>query len=270
MKTSIFVPTNRLGGLDVLENSLVVQSAQADVLIVCDEHYLDRENFWDAIAYENSFINCEVMVPPVIDGENKRNLARAYNYAAELSLFYECDLMISWQDYIHIPVHGIERFQRVYQELGDDYLYTGLTSISKTPGVEEVTQPNNIYSVFKHPYSRVSMPTEIQWWDVRYYMYEEQFKASPTIVTNDVNHWEANWAAIPVKLFERGLRWNEEYDKGYAYENNDLAKRAVHEYGCQILIDKGNHAVSLPHFDYWPQEKEDLITYSNRSRFEGE
>lgn len=268
MTVAVFIPTNRPGGLDVTNESLRRQTYKEVLLIVCDE--LRRDAHWKVMALNAGFTHqARCMVPPAINKNSgeKRNLARAYNKAAQYAIEWECDLLISLQDYIWIPDDGIERFVELHQKIGHKkLLYTGLTSISADPLIDKVENLNGVYTIFKEPFK--GKPSEISWHDVRYTeIFAEYFKEATVIQTNDPNSWEANWAAVPVELLKDGLRWDEQYDLGYACENNDLARQAINM-GCSIVIDSKNHAISLPHFTYWPQEKEDLKLYNNKERYD--
>jgi hypothetical protein len=57
-------------------------------------------------------------------------------------------------------------------------------------------------------------------------------------------------------LFRRGLKWDEDYDKGIACENNQLALDARLRYNARIVLDGLNHAISLPHRTYFEEEEQ--------------
>lgn len=248
---AIFIPTKRYGGIDIIEASLKRQTYKNFTLYVCDE--LERNFYWERIGTRLGFdVTC--IHPPWFSAKtHKRNLARSYNIAAEDATNDGADLFVSLQDYIWLPEDGLERFVKNYEANGDRYLYTGLTSISSDPGNYDIYDPCGSYTIFKEPYT--DRPKLIAWKDIRATtFYNGYFEAGTYILTiGDPNHFEANWAAIPTSLFEEGLRWDEEYDKGVACENNQLALDAITSYGCQIILDGKNHAISLPHRDYFDE-----------------
>lgn len=264
-KTSLFIPTCRPGGIDVFEHCLKTQTEKPDVLVVCDN--LKRKSFWKTVAAWNNIDEFVYIDPPLIFGEYKRNLARAYNLACEESIYRNCDLLISLQDYIWIPEYGIQRFKFLHKKLGNKFLYTGLCSIGESSKNELYSLDDN-YSIFKNNYS--GKPDQILWKDVRYELYSSYIEGTPDgiITTNDPNHYEMNWAAFPLKLYQEGLLWDEEMDYGMACENNLLAFEAINKYDCNVVLDHKNWAISLPHFTYFPADKEALVKFNNIERYE--
>ena len=81
-------------------------------------------------------------------------------------------------------------------------------------------------------------------------------------------HWEANWAAVPVKYLKMGVRWTPIYDLGVAYENMDFAQQIVEKFNCDVWLDTENEAISLPHKEYFEGEREDIAEHSNRELYE--
>ncbi len=261
-KVAVFVPTHRVGGLDVLKASLDRQTVKPDVVIVSDRWADNRRLYWLQLAEDH---NIQLLHPDPIKPGNKRDLCREYNRAARLSVTLEADLFISLQDYIWIPGNGIERFVKTHEE-NPNNLITGITHISKDPGLPKSLRGNESfwYTIFETPF--VDKPKKIDWFDVRSEMYAT---AVDDIVEAEPGHWEANWAAVPVDKFRQGIFWDEEYDKGIAYENMDFAQQCVQKTQCRILIDRRNEAVSLPHKKYFQGEEEEIIKYSNRWLYEG-
>jgi hypothetical protein len=263
MKVAIFTPTAHFGNLDVLEASLTRQTYKNFVWIVADELKGKRKYIWYKIISRVDFPI--LFIQPTKEKNKKRNLAKAYNVAADYaSLVENSDLFISLQDFIWLPENGIERFIALYEWKPTD-LYTGVTHISNDPFPKNVKDINGLYTIFDSPF--VEKPKRIGWEDVRvkkiYSGYPED-----SVVKIDPHHWEANWAGVPVSLLKKGLRWNEDYDYGIAYENCDFAQRATREYGANVLLDTGNIAISLPHKKYFKGEEEEIIEFSNRERYE--
>jgi hypothetical protein len=258
----VFTPTYRPGGLDVLEASLARQTRKDFVWVVCDELYMERYNAWQKVKNKIG-PNMLYLHVPTLPG-NKRNLCAAYNEAAEYAVVQNFDLFVSLQDYMYIDEDGLERFWEMYEEKPND-LFTGVTHISLDPFPNKVHDPFGQYTIFEKPY--YDKPKRLSWQDVRateiYRGYEEGAR-----VGAELGHWETNWAAVPVNLLEKGARWNEEYDRGIAYENMDFAKTAHERWGSNVWLDTGNVAISLPHKDYFQGEREEIEIYSNREFFE--
>lgn len=277
MKTVLFIPTYRPGGLDVLEASLARQLVSPDYVVVADELYYERKTIWSEI-FDRLDLDWWSVNAPKITG-NHRNLAANYNLAAHCSIEFGADLFISLQDYIWVPPEGIRRFVDVANKCPGD-LITGLTSISRDPPIRSTkyyhegmagwkppVSENFYYSIFQQPYS--DKPKSIQWLDCRIdgvYEYDETMHLMQILP----QHWEANWAAIPVDYFRAGVFWNEDYDIGVAYENMDFATRAIARSDRRVIMDTLNHAISLPHKDYFFGEREEIEEFSNRGLYEAQ
>ncbi len=252
--------TKRPGGLDLTISCLARQTVSDFVWIVQDELLGSRIGVYDK-AYYNEHIEVEFLMVPKKAGKH-RNLAAAYNVAAEKALELGADYFVSLQDYIWIPNDGLEMFLEVHDAV-DRAIVTGLTSHSEKPTKEDIVDINGSYTIFKRPLT--GKPEGISWADVRAVdLYPEDhiktLKCRP-------EHWEANWASIDMKLIKEGIRWDEDYDVGVAYENMDFAIQVV-QAGGTCVLDKRNHAVSLPHKTYFEGEQEEIEQFSNRERFE--
>lgn len=260
MKVAVFTPTRRPGGLDLTISCLARQTEKDFLWIVQDELLGARIGVYDK-AYYNHHIEVEFLMVPKKSGY-RRNLAAAYNAAAETALKEGVDYLVSLQDYIWVPDNGIEMFLEVHEAV-DRAIVTGLTSHSEKPTKEDIADIHGYYTIFKRPL--VGKPEGISWEDVRAVdLYPEDdiktLKCMP-------EHWEANWASIDMSLIREGIRWDEDYDTGVAYENMDFAKQVV-KAGGTCVLDKRNHAISLPHKTYFAGEVEEIEEFSNREMFE--
>jgi glycosyltransferase involved in cell wall biosynthesis len=263
-----FVPTNRPGGIDVLEASIMRQTLKPTDLIIADELAEVREKEWNNFGERLKEENISVIIfkPQQTIRNAARNLVAAYNEGVDICRglgYKDDDLFISLQDYIYVPDEGIERFFWLHT-IAPDALLTGVTDISIDPFPNQIKDINGHYTIFKEPYT--DKPSRILWEDPRprvLYNTKEN-----KIISVDPEHWEANWAAIPFKLFNMGARWSEIYDTGYAYENMDFALKCSRELGAQVLMDAANCVISLPHKEYWPNEVEDLQKFNNRTLYE--
>lgn len=253
VKVLVFVPTIHAGGLDLLFSSLKRQTYPW-TLCMADELANERINIYEkhGMADNTIFVDCQKQPG------NVRALAQAYNNAADLAVDLDFDLMISLQDYIWIEDNGIEMFVENYLNC-ENALQTGLVSLSDAPSDHAIDNPYGLFSIFKKPLTE--RPEGISWHDVRG---TDLYPGEPMLRECSATHWEANWAAIPVSLLKQGARWDLEYDKGIAYENQDFANTCEQEYGAKIILDKRNLAIGIPHREIWPKEKRDLERYNNR------
>lgn len=257
LEVAVFTPTNRVGGLDITFSSLKRQTYPY-LWVVADELMSKRIDVYQ----EHGMLDNTVFVESLKQPGNVRALAQAYNNAADFVVNAGFDLLISLQDYIWIPNNGIEMFVEDFRN-HKNCLITGLVSLSEAPGDDEIGNPYGCFSIFKKPLT--DRPRGISWHDVRE---TSLYKNEPEITKCRPEHWEANWAAIPVDLLAQGARWSLEYDEGIAYENIDFANTCEKEYGTSCVLDKRNHAISIPHRKIWPEEEEQLERYTNRWKHE--
>lgn len=261
MITTIFTPTIRRGGLDVTAASI---RRQKDVLgqliwIVGDELFREREKIFELNAPDIPTIHFDTSAIRRQVPNLYRTLAHADNHALQISRENNADLMISLQDYIWIPEYGIRRFQELNQ-VHPNHIYTGLCSFSSDPGPEAVVNPDGLWSVFETPYKVEDKPQEISWHDVRDSDDEERVGICDPV-------WaEMNWSAIgKTVLYDLDIAFPNEYDEGVAYENQDYSFQAFHK-GYNTVIDRDNHAISLNHKRYFPEEEAEHMQHLNQER----
>lgn len=201
-----------------------------------------------------------------------RNLCAAYNEALDRASSWRATHFVSLQDYIVIPHDGLSRFVQAIDgaiEMDELPIVSGVTHITGTM-LWHVVDLDDDYSIFHRPvravdpFDREGAHEDPKFWtDVRI---TDLYADSPddAIVQIAPVHWETNWAALPMSLYDAGLRWDVEYDQGAAYENQDVAIRAVKQFGATAWMDKGNVAYSLPHRDAFPGYHEELRAHGNR------
>src|SRR3989304_5545999 len=257
---AVFTPTRRFGGLDLTISSLARQTYEDFTWLVQDELLGTRLGVYDMATIRHG-ISVDFLMTPKRP-EKYRNLAAAYNQAAQRAIEIGANYLVSLQDYIWVPHDGLEMFLEVH-DVVPKALVTGLTSHSEKPTKDDIANIKGAYTIFKEPLT--SKPEGISWHDVRELdLYPEEniktIKCKP-------DHWEANWASIDMEVIRDGLRWDEDYDIGVAYENMDFAFRAF-KAGATCVLDKRNHAISLPHRTYFEGEEEEIKEHSNRIMYE--
>jgi len=248
MKTAVFTPTRHYGGLDVVYHSLKRQTRKPYVWIIGDEMFSERKDIVSSLSLRTHHFRA-----PWTEG-HYRNLCASYNCALRYARSIGCDMFVSLQDYFWIPEDGLERFEFMAGVL-DGHLLSGLASLTADPPPSAVSNPKGLFTIFEKPYA--DKPQIIDWADVRNHGDEEGYSIRTWV------EWEANYAAITPALMATGIEWDEEYDRGVAYENQDLALRARATYGAETWIDLDNHALGLPHKKYFDWEEKDS-PHSNR------
>lgn len=263
MKVSIFTPTQR-PGIDVTAFSIARQKCDAEIQwIVCDELYAERSHLFQQVV--KPIVGCETKHFYIAKkGDNTRNLARAYNVAMDYARDWNADLFISLQDYIYISEDGIQKWIDMYKkvECKNKFLaiYSGICSISEDPYDDQIHDTGGLFTIFKEPYNK--RPQEIEWMDVRYRLdTASEYHYCPTPI-----EYETNWSCIPANaLYNDRLFFDEKFDEGEAYENQDYAYLAK-SLGYGMLLDMNNQALSLPHKRYFAHEwaREKPLTEVNR------
>ncbi len=266
MRTAIFTPTAR-PGIDITAFSVARQEADTEILwIVCDQLFAERAQLFQQVV--KPIVGCETQhfYLPKEEGE-VRNVSSAYNEAIRRARDWDADLFVSLQDYIYVPPDGLQKFVDMYKkvDVGNQFpaIYTGICSITEDPDDEEVHDLGGLFSIFNEPFDK--RPETIEWIDVRYRTNEKA----------DYHYcieieYETNWSAIPrTALYDEKLFYDESYNEGVAYENQDYAYRAVAN-GYNLLLDMQNQVLSLPHKRYFSEEwaTEKPLTDVNRLRTE--
>lgn len=250
MTVAVFTPTCR-PGLDVAVRSLERQNRDDLLWIVGDDLYQERDaGHATAIA--------TVHFDTAVNRHNQpSSLAFAYRRAIDIARDHGADLFVSMQDYVWIPDDGVARFERMAREFPTSLL-TGLCSLSNDPYPREVLNPTDLYGIFAEPFDG-RQPTDIRWVDCRLEVFPDNAVSKASAIW-----WETNWAAIPRNiLHDKRLNFNEEYCRGHGYENQDYALRAE-ALGYDVWIDTANHAIGLPHEQYFPADADRLVGINNR------
>lgn len=256
MNVAVFTPTCRFGGLDVNYSGLCRQSGDHKITwLVADELLEKRAHLYEEV---NGFSFTEVEIIAFREPKTGyRNLAASYNAAVRRARELGVDLFVSMQDYLWIPDDGVDRFAKLGEKYPND-IYTGLCSHSADPTAAEIDEQEGLWSIFRYPY--MNRPMTIGWEDCR--------NIGTGVAPLYPVAWEANWAAIGKDcLYDEECYWDEAYDVGVAYENQDFAERAT---GCghNIWIDFDNHSLALPHRAYFPWQEQQDVPHINQELHE--
>lgn len=247
MKTAVLTATCRHGGLDVSFNSMMAGTVKPDVWVIADDLYEER---WEEVDDRTHDSGIEVVHyrPRIKPDGYFSDLAGHYNAMTKHAIERGCELAISLQDFIWVPERGIEKYVTHYEQ-NELALVSGLCSHTQDPAPDTVTNWQGGWSLWDEPYQ--GPPKEIYWLDVRGGFYPQD-----QIVSSDLMHWELNWAAWPLSIqTEHDIWYDESYGQGIAYENQQLAMDVFLRLDRTPLIDVSNHALSLPHKKYWPDEE---------------
>lgn len=185
------------------------------------------------------------------------DLAGIYNQMIEAALDWGAELIVSLQDYFWLPEDGLARFVELNRQVDGRGLYTGAASLMNDPPPSTVVQPTGGWTVYADSFDG-RMPTDFFWRDCRL----DNHAGQPDPVQVSPVEWELNWAAWPAWMCREGLRFDEEFGRGIAYENQDFAWRAFFTYEALCYMDKENHARGLPHKQYWPEQEQEGLPHA--------
>lgn len=253
---AVFTPTRLFGGLDVAVSSLIRQRRRDILWIVADELVEDRKGVWDIIRTSVPF-DVELFRLEKQPGF-QRNLAASYNKAMEIARARSCAIFVSMQDYFWIPDDGLDSFEALAMTYPND-LFTGTAHLTARPSESLVTNPYGLFTVFERPYTLKPPSTDL---------WREDVRPQDALHETTAIEWETNWAALGSQVLYSELTYDEEFDRGVAYENQDFAMTCITELGSRVIHDTENVALGLPHKLYFPgiHDPEAAETHVNRER----
>lgn len=239
--------------------SLLRQTHRDLVWILADDLYNERK---DVFLKQAHALETYHYLPDRIPGYYS-NLPGIYNGMLDVAIEHGCDLAVSLQDYIWIDKYGIEMFVDLAED-HPDTLLTGLCSMLAEPPRSAVVDPEGLWTIFGSPYAGPRSNALIAWRDVRGEQHPEG------ISDCGVQHWEMNWAAIPLHTEPLPV-FDYTYGEHIGHENQQFAAEWKRS-GKQILIDTINHARSLPHRNYFVEEwgEQEAHRQINHARYDAE
>lgn len=266
MRTLVFQPTRLFGGVDVLWQSVVNQNVGVDVLVL-DQHYEARGGmeFWGDVGFDYGMLTgqqWDAVFLPFKDGAI-RNLAGCYNYALTYARENEYDLLVSLQDYFWIARDGVQKFQKLAEEV-PSAIYSGLANLYRDPYDDRVVDKTAAWSIFAPTFHYERDEPKDMWWrDPRV----DQVSSDAPCIGAPVYLWESNWAAIgPGVLADETMVYDEAFDRaGCAFENQDFAALCIHD-GYPVVFDPTNLGKGLDHKRWWREieTREEPLTAMNR------
>lgn len=247
--------TKRPGGLDVTYAALRGQTYKDFYWIIMDE--LADERF-DIFMDNTGDLEFSYGKPRPKPEGYYSDLPAIYNSMIEEAILNECELAVSLQDYIWIEPNGIELFVQA-AEAKPGAIVAGLCSMAANPQDTWVKYQEGLWTIFQEPYEGPQFYPggyEIEWQDVRGAKFEGRGLQRATPVD-----WEMNWAMFPLDI---EARFDETYGEHIGHENQQFAR----DCGREVYVQMSNHALSLPHRHYFPEEWEEQQPhrYANQAR----
>lgn len=258
MTIAVFTPT-RLPGIAVTYYSVAKQTIPVDYWLVADQLAPEREWVYRDMRIMSPKMKIETYYSE-ISTDKIRNLAHVDNWALKRARELEVDLLVFLQDFIWIPDNGVESFLRA-SKLHPFALITGRCDSSSGP--ERVERATADWNIFRNEREAHSKPPE-------------PYAPEPRVVNNFphgklTNHaWEINWGALPYALIHSGVDFDEDYDRGVAWENTQFSfdiRRTWGSKGGYVWWDHDNCAIGMPHRKYFPAIHKDEVAQRNDALF---
>lgn len=230
---SVICITIRPGVFRVLREQLEKQTYRNMELIVIDGRYAERKK--EVAEYMKDFKFPYLHLPD--PNRDKAKFPYGLFHADNAGLFTaNGELVVFLQDFIEIPENGIEKYVKLYKD-HPDRIYTGVDDrwhykadeldsldkidIFKDKGYEKTT------SDFTSPRIRIGGAIRR---------------------STEPMEWELNWSAAPKEVLMKLGGWNNDWDRGFAFDNSEIALRFVYA-GGTIMVDETNKANALSHWD---------------------
>lgn len=258
----VVTPTRFHGGLDVTLASLARQQYPGEMkFLIYDQ--LSHIRHEEVEKYAMSLgIGHQVAHMP--GGRIKkgylRNLAECYNRGLRVARQEGWDIMISLQDYIAVAPDGFQKMigASVFQP---NDIVTALVHHSVNPTVDKIVDPEGGLTIFAEPLTG-HPGEEMAWRDAR-----QKFQHDGNIFQINAIEWESNFSLIGPGMIKSDVWFDEEFDRGVAYENSDFASSCVVNHGAVPWLHTGVEAISLPHKLYFPEIEAEDMKYSNQDMF---
>lgn len=230
-KVSVLYCTARPGGLDILRESMAVQTFQDFEVVIVDE--LRRWKLQQMFSDKRfSFVE----PPPKKEG-------MFWNLSASLNKGVAAcrgEIIVLLQDYIFIPEDGIKKLVEVYEK-DKPCLVCGVGNQYLAP---PATDPAGLWSVWDSWPGRPS--GQVTFVDPR-------MKGSGLYVCTPVE-WEANYACFGKEIWKKIGGFDEDFDAGWGYDNVNFAERAQLA-GFNTFLDMDNPCLCYSHIKLLNEEK---------------
>ncbi len=265
-KITVVNITRRRGGLDILTDSLIRQTALPVLraegrieLLIVDEHAHDPARR-EAVKRVHDDLDIPIthIYPPDYAEPMYCKLARANSAALQAA---KGDILVLINDFMVVPDHALQTMLDTLESLPYDALLTTICHHAGVPSLDDVGDLNDPYSIFAKPFvaEDYGFPhVEPIWRDPRVDM------ESPT--TNPFA-WEANVAAVRTSLLRRAGGAPEAYDDGVGADNVMMAARVMLTTpGSQVFIAKDVVCHSANHYNLLPNPREQVLAEARNQR----
>ena len=229
-RVSVIVPTARYGGLDVVFESMSHQTFKDFEVLIVDE--LHRQKEIEACG----FIYVE---PPPKKPGMWWNLDASLNKVIRQA---QGELIVQLNDYVWVPSDGLEKFVKRH-EMEPKALISGVGDQFLAPNQDI---PQGLYSVWN---SWPGPPSgEKVFSDPRKADRNQGFYLTIPLL------FEGNWCMYPKQAWIDVGGYDEAFDIGWGYDNNEFAERCTMN-GYYVFLDTENEALCYSHIKLFDEQK---------------
>jgi len=221
---SVITVTKREGWWNVMAANLAKQTYKNFDWVIIDDYGKDRSLVANRFAQKYGLKIRYFMGDKALNTyERKHGLVRANNKGWRMA---QGELLVYLQDFIRIPLNGIEN-------LVDLYRHNPNALLAPVDEYWFPIEPNKINT--------------IDWWDgntdiINKFSWRNiRVKFQGIRETDNPYDFEMNYAGIPKHIIKKLNGWWEFFDDGMGFDNTEIAQRALQS-GYKILIDDTNIA----------------------------
>lgn len=235
-KISVVYCTARRGGLDILVESMKVQTFRDFEVIIVDELRRAPET-WEGLNLQHG-LDIRFVEPPPKKPSMFWNLSASLNAGVRAS---RGEIIVLLQDYIWVKPDGLQRFKDFIVNHGD-CLVSGVGHQYKEPS--HVDNPLGLYSCWtSFPGSPAGDRT----------FTDPRIKGLGSYLCNPVE-WEANYSAFSRAIWSVVGGFDEDFDAGWGYDNVNFAERAQLA-GMNTFIDMENECLCYSHIELFGEKE---------------
>lgn len=228
-RVSVVIPTARYGGIDIIVESMKHQTFRDFEVLIADE--LHRKEVIEA----QGFIYVE---PP------QKKEGMWWNLDASLNKVI-CQaagtIIVQLNDYVYVPPDGIQKFvDRLAQE--PMALISGVSDQYLAPLPDN---PTGAYSVWNE-FPGIPRGNKV-FYDPRKESNNQGFYLTIPLL------FEGNWAAYPKQAWIDCGGYDEMFDIGWGYDNNEFAERTTF-FGYHVFLDTDNEVTCWSHIKLFDEQ----------------
>ena len=234
-KVTIVTSTIRRGFWNIMAQNISAQTYKNIEWVVVDDFGTDRKKTMDKYCQkwgiEGRYIKQERKK------HRKYSLAQANNKGWQDG----GELIVYLQDFIIMPIDGIERLVDIYRHNTDALIAP--TDLLYKPRIKPNTESEDWFD------GEIDIIGDYIWKNARN-------KNIGIRESNNPYEFEMNYSAVPKKIIQALNGWYEFFDDALGYDNTEFAFRAM-DLGYRLIVDDTNQCIALDHWEPLKENKKE-------------